>query len=346
MDDDASRAPLFAERLLSSFAAPFDLEGIAEHVSCSVGIALAPQHGNDVNTLMRNADLALYAAKAAGRSTYKVYERSMRLAAQRRHDLTLELRRALGDGEFALDYQPIMSLVDDSIVGFEALIRWRHPQRGLISPTEFIPLAEETGLVIAIGDWVIREACRVAAGWPATMKVAVNLSVCQFRQVGLLATVVSALAETGLPPDRLELEITESVFLSENKQNIHLLHALKELGVRIAIDDFGTGYSSLSYLRFIPFDKIKVDHTFVADIDTDPGSVAILRAVIGLGSSFGATTTAEGVETQEQLHRLQAEGINQVQGYLIGRPMPAREIPQFMARRRGANPASLERKAG
>jgi EAL domain-containing protein (putative c-di-GMP-specific phosphodiesterase class I) len=279
---------------------------------------------------MRNADLALYAAKGAGRSTFRFYKTAMRLEAERRHNLTIELRRAIDEQQFELHYQPIVSLKDESLAGFEALIRWRHPERGLIPPSDFIPVAEETGLITAIGHWVLREACGAAAGWPGNLKIAVNLSVCQFRHSGLLATIVQILDKTGLPPERLEIEVTESVFLSDSAQSIPLLRSLKALGVRIAIDDFGTGYSSLGYLRSFPFDKIKLDRSFVAGIDTDPGNLAIVRAVVGIGSGFGATTTAEGVETTEQWQRLCAEGFDEAQGYLLGRPMPGTVVPAFI----------------
>ncbi len=323
----------FAQDVMRAFETPVQLDGAEEHVACSVGLALAPTDGDDVNVLLRNADLALYAAKADGRSTFRFYEPAMRFNAERRHGLTVELRQALAAGDFELHYQPLLSLHDDTISGFEALVRWRHPHRGLLAPAEFIPVAEETGLISAIGDWVMREACRTAAQWPQEIKVAVNLSPCQFRDVGLLATVVSALDQGGLHPSRLELEITESVLLAENGQNLQLLHALRELGVRIAMDDFGTGYSSLSYLRSFPFDKIKMDRSFVSGIETDPGSMAIVRAVTGLGSGFNLTTTAEGVETPEQLARLRREGFGEAQGYLLARPMAGKEVPGFLARR-------------
>ncbi len=332
LGDEAEQTTIgLAEEVMRAFSHPFQLDGVEEHVDCSVGVALAPRDGDDVNVLLRNADLALYAAKGDGRSTYRFYDTSMRLNAERRHGLTIELRQALAADEFEMHYQPVLSLADDRISGFEALVRWRHPVRGLLGPCEFIPVAEETGLISAIGDWVIREACRAAATWPAEIKVAVNLSPCQFRDVGLLTSVVSALDKAGLHPSRLELEITESVLLSENGQNLQLLHALRELGVRIAMDDFGTGYSSLSYLRSFPFDKIKMDRSFVSGIGTDPGSVAIVRAVTGLGSGFNLTTTAEGVETAEQLDRLRREGFGEIQGFLFSRPMPAERISGFIA---------------
>ncbi|MFK0333398.1 putative bifunctional diguanylate cyclase/phosphodiesterase [Rhizobium sp. NPDC090275] len=321
----------FAEQLLTSLSSPFDLDGVNEHVTCSIGIALAPDHAEDDDVLMRHADLALYAAKESGRSTYRFYEPSMRLEAERRHILTVELREALQKNQFELYYQPIVQLENDGLGGFEALIRWNHPERGLVPPMEFIPVAEETGLIVAIGEWVLREACRTAARWPSELKVAVNLSVSQFRHTSLLASVVSALDESGLRPERLEIEITESVFLADVGQSLPLLKALKELGIRIAIDDFGTGYSSFSYLRAFAFDKIKLDRSFIAGIDTDPGNLAIVRAVVGIGSGFNATTLAEGIETDAQLLRLRQEGFHEVQGYLLGKPMPLAEAERLIA---------------
>ncbi|AYG63077.1 putative bifunctional diguanylate cyclase/phosphodiesterase [Rhizobium jaguaris] len=322
---DAGRAQRLADLLLLSLAAPFDLDGVREHVSCSIGIAMAPEHAADADVLMRDADLALYAAKESGRSTYRFYQTEMRLEAERRHQLTIELREALQNDEFELYYQPIVRLDNDKLSGFEALIRWRHPERGLIAPLEFISVAEETGMIVQIGEWVLREACCTASQWPNHLKIAINLSVYQFRHASLLATVVSVLHESGLRPERLEIEITESILLSEVEQSLPLLRALKELGIRIAIDDFGTGYSSLSYLRSFAFDKIKLDRSFVAGMETDPGNLAIVRAVVGIASGFNALTLAEGIETEEQLGKLRAEGYSEVQGFLLGKPMPRKD---------------------
>lgn len=322
-----------AQRIMAAFVEPFRLEGACEHVAASVGVAIAPEHGKDVDTLFRNADLALYASKADGGSTFRFYESAFRREAENRHALTVELRRALSENEFELFFQPILCLKTDSVSGFEALIRWRHPERGLLAPGAFIAVAEETGLITAIGEWVIRSACETAASWPNDLSVAVNLSSLQFKHVGLLADVVSALDETGLRPARLELEITESVLLSDSRQNLQILHALRDLGIRIAMDDFGTGYSSLSNLRSFPFSKIKMDRSFTAGIETDPGSLAIARAVMGLGSGFNLVTTAEGVETAEQLARLRAEEFSEAQGYLIAKPMPAGAVAAFLAGR-------------
>jgi diguanylate cyclase (GGDEF)-like protein/PAS domain S-box-containing protein len=327
---DCGRTGRFAEQLLAVLSAPFDLDGSNEHVTCSIGVALAPDHAGDADVLMRHADLAVYAAKESGRSTYRFYETEMRLEVERRHQLIAELRDAVEKRQFELHYQPIVQAASGELAGFEALIRWHHPSRGLVAPMEFIPLAEETGLIVPIGEWVLREACRVAAGWPEHLKIAVNLSVCQFRHNTLLATVVSALGDSGLQAQRLEIEITESVFLADVEQSLPLLRALKELGLRIAIDDFGTGYSSFSYLRAFAFDKIKLDRSFVAGMESDPGNLAIIRAVAGIGSGFNAVTLAEGIETEEQLQRLRQEGFAEVQGYLLGKPMPQAEAEQMI----------------
>jgi EAL domain-containing protein (putative c-di-GMP-specific phosphodiesterase class I) len=243
--------------------------------------------------------------------------------------MEIDLRKALVTKEFEVHYQPIFNLASNEIGGFEALIRWRHPARGLVSPGEFIPIAEETGLIVPIGHWVLQEACTEAKRWPADLKVAINLSPAQFKSPKLLASVVSALSESGLAPSRLELEITESVLLHESDTTMDILHQLRALGIRISMDDFGTGYSSLSYLRSFPFDKIKIDQSFIQDSEHD-SSVAIIRAVTGLGNSLGMATTAEGVETLEQLARARHEGVTQIQGYLIGAPRPASHIPEVL----------------
>jgi EAL domain-containing protein (putative c-di-GMP-specific phosphodiesterase class I) len=274
--------------------------------------------------------MALYRAKADGRGAFHFFERAMDEQLQARRALELDLRRALQAGEFELFYQPLYNLGDERVTGCEALLRWRHPDRGMVSPADFIPLAEEIGLIVPLGEWVLRTACAEAAKWPDHVRLAVNLSPAQFRDRGLVRTVVSALAASGLPAQRLELEITESVLLQDNQANMQMLHDLKALGVRISMDDFGTGYSSLSYLRSFPFDKIKIDQTFVRDILEDSDAMAIIKAVLDLGASMGIVTTAEGVETLEQLNALRSQGCAEIQGYYISRPAPAAEIAKML----------------
>lgn len=251
---------------------------------------------------------------------------------QRRREMELDMRRAFASSEFELHYQPLVDIASDKISGFEALLRWPHPGKGKISPAEFIPLAEEIGLIGPIGEWVLREACNEAVNWPSEIKVAVNLSPVQFRSRNLVQVVISALANSGLAPTRLELEITESVFLAETEANLAILHQLRELGVSISLDDFGTGYSSLSYLRSFPFDKIKIDRSFVKDLAKPSDCGAIVRAISGLGRSLNITTTAEGVETTEQLDWLRAEGCNEVQGFLFSGARPSVEVGQLLVR--------------
>ncbi len=316
-------AMALAARIARCFRRPFHLGECTAHIDVSVGIALAEPSCRSGDRLMRHADIALYAAKSEGRGVAKLYAEEMSTHVEARQLMSEDLRRAVAAGEFELDYQPLHNLGTDRITGFEALVRWRHPERGLIGPGEFIPVAEQNGLIVEIGEWVLREACRQAAGWPDSIKVAVNLSAVQFRKSGLVAMVEGALRDAGLAPQRLELEITESILLADSGTNLQTLHHLRALGIRIAMDDFGTGYSSLSYLRSFPFDKIKMDRSFVADVCVNPGSMAIVRAVTGLGSSLSITTTAEGIETPEQFARLKQEGFDELQGYLIGRPMPA-----------------------
>ncbi len=292
---------------------------------------MAPGDGDDPGQLLRAADMALYRAKAEGRGTYRFFEPEMDARMQARRALELDLRQALSSGQFELHYQPLVALDTDRITAFEALLRWHHPTRGLVPPVEFIPLAEEIGLIVPIGEWVLHEACREATTWRDGVRVAVNLSPVQFRGQALVLTVAAALGASGLDPRRLELEITEGVLLQNSETTLLILHQLKDLGIRIAMDDFGTGYSSLSYLRAFPFDKIKIDRSFIADIATRADSVAIVRAVTSLGASLGIETTAEGIETPEQLERLRAEGCTEVQGYLISRPTPARNLPAMLA---------------
>jgi EAL domain-containing protein (putative c-di-GMP-specific phosphodiesterase class I) len=279
---------------------------------------------------MKCADLALYRAKAHGRNTYRFFEPEMDIRVRARRALEIDLRRGLTAGEFHLVYQPQINLATRKIVGMEALLRWTHPGRGPISPGEFIPVAEETGLIIPLGEWVLRQACTEAARWPSTVKLAVNLSPVQFRNRTLITTVTHALAASRLPADRLELEITEAVLMQDDEAIVGMLHQLRGLGVRIAMDDFGTGYSSLSYLRSFPFDKLKIDQSFIADVGSNTDSVAIIRTIAELGTTLGIETTAEGIETIAQLELVQRAGCTEGQGYLIGRPCPAAEVPEFI----------------
>ena len=328
--EDMTGATRLAGRIVEAMSAPFDLHGHQVVIGASVGVAAAPSDGEDADELLKKADMALYRAKADGRGAFHFFERAMDEQLQARRALELDLRRALQAGEFELFYQPLYNLGDERVTGCEALLRWRHPQRGMVSPADFIPLAEEIGLIVQLGEWVLRNACAEAAGWPDHVRLAVNLSPAQFRDRGLVRTVVSALAASGLPAERLELEITESVLLQDSAANMAMLHDLKALGVRISMDDFGTGYSSLSYLRSFPFDKIKIDQTFVRDILKDSDAMAIIKAVLDLGSSMGIVTTAEGVETLEQLNALRGQGCAEIQGYFISRPAPAAEIARML----------------
>jgi diguanylate cyclase (GGDEF)-like protein/PAS domain S-box-containing protein len=321
-----------AARLIKALSDDYVIDGIEVVIGASVGIALSPGDGETSEELMRNADMALYRAKSDGGGVHRFFEREMDRQAQKRRDMELDLRRAFANGEFELHYQPLVDIVADRISGFESLLRWRHPQRGMISPADFIPVAEDIGLIVALGEWVLREACTEAAKWPADVKVAVNLSPVQFRSRNLVQVVISALAHSGLSPRRLELEITESLFLAETEANLAILHQLRELGVSISMDDFGTGYSSLSYLRSFPFDKIKIDRSFVKDLAQRSDCVAIVRAISGLGRSLNITTTAEGVETVDQLDWLRAEGCNEVQGFLFSPARPADEVEALLFR--------------
>jgi diguanylate cyclase (GGDEF)-like protein len=322
---DASVSSALAGRIVETLADPFDIHGHQLVIGVSIGISLAPQDGENPDDLLKNADLALYRAKADGRGTYRYFEAGMDARAQARRMLELDLRMALQRQEFAIHYQPIRDLASEEIVVCEALVRWNHPLRGLMGPNQFIPLAEETSLIIPLGDWVLRRACKDAAAWSKTC-VAVNLSPVQFKNPNLVASVKQALEESGLPAHRLELEITETALLQNSEMTRAVLHELRSFGVKISLDDFGTGYSSLSYLRSFPFDKIKIDRSFVNELSTSQDSLAIIRAVTGLGKSLGIVTTAEGVETDSQLDLLIREGCTQVQGYLISKPRPIAEV--------------------
>ncbi|MFC0008911.1 sensor domain-containing protein [Devosia nitrariae] len=319
-----------AEKIIDALAVPFDIEGAGASVGASIGIAFAPIDAGHSSDLLKAADTALYRAKSGKRGSYCMFERGMDAAMRTRHLVRIELAGAMSRGELELHYQPLFDIASNHITACEALARWRHPERGLIPPNEFIPVAEESGLIIPLGAWVLEKACADAARWPIDAAVAVNLSPLQFRNSSLVDTVAKALAAADLRPDRLQLEITESVLLDDSAGNLATLRALRQLGVRIAMDDFGTGYSSFGYLRSFPFDKIKVDREFVRDLPDSPESLAILRAVVGLGQSLGMTTTVEGVETQDQLSAVRTEGFVEAQGYLLGVPVPNAEMVKIL----------------
>jgi diguanylate cyclase (GGDEF)-like protein len=324
-------ATALAERMVEVLRAPFDLQGQQVVIGTSIGIVLANDVGPSADELLRNADIALYRAKANGRGTWQFFEAGMEEAIQRRRLLESDLRRALAEEQFELFYQPLIEASSQELTGFEALLRWHHPERGMVSPGDFIPLAEEIGLIRPMGAWVIRKACADAARWPEHLKVAVNLSPVQFAKGDLVQEVEEALVASSLAPQRLELEITETVLMQDSDVTLGLLHRLRALGVHIAMDDFGTGYSSLSYLRSFPFDKIKVDQSFVRNLGRERGSVEIIRAVVGLGKALGMSVLAEGVETTEQFSILRDEGCDELQGYLFSRPRPVGEVPAIIA---------------
>ena len=324
--DQREAAIATANRLLGAVAAPCDLDGHHVNIGTSVGIALAPEHGTDVDQLVKNADLALYKAKSEGRDAYRIFEDAMGVEVRMRRAHQIDLRNALSNDEFELYYQPIVDIQTRQTASIEALIRWHHPQRGMIPPADFIPLAEESGLINQIGEWVLRKACSDALHWPPHIKVSVNLSAVQFRKIGPIDSFCQTLRESGLPPERLELEITESVLLQGNAENVETLHRLRLMGISIVLDDFGTGYSSLSYLRMFPFDKIKIDRSFVHELAKNADCAAIVSAVAGLGRSLRIDTVAEGVETEDQLLLVHAAGCTHAQGYLFGRPCPVAEL--------------------
>jgi diguanylate cyclase (GGDEF)-like protein len=325
-------AASLADRIVKSVAQPMQADGHQVTIGTSVGIAMGPGDGEDAETLLKNADTALYRAKSDGRGNYHFFEKGMDEALQHRRMLEQGLKVALARGEFRLVYQPLVDLEQNRICCLEALLRWDHPERGLIPPMEFIPVAEETGVITSIGEWVLREACAVASGWPEHVRIAVNLSPVQFKHRGLVDHVVAALREARLAPSRLELEITESLLLADTELTMQTLHRLRDLGVRISMDDFGTGYSSLSYLRAFPFDKIKIDRSFMQGLSPREDSMAIIKAVIGLGRSLGMSTTAEGIETEEQLAAIRAQGCSEAQGYLFSPPLPASGIGALLGK--------------
>ena len=331
-DEQPKEATALATRLIELVKEPFSIDNQKLFIGASIGIAVADGAYHDSDQLLRAADLAMYRAKADGRGRFRFFEPEFDRQLKERRDLEVALRAAVDQDALEIQYQPLVNLQTNRISGFEALSRWNDPQRGFVPPCTFIPLAEEIGLIDVIGERVLKRACAEAASWPEHVTVAVNLSPVQFRSGHLVSAVKDALAASGLPPSRLELEITESIFLQDSEANLALLGQLGDLGVKISMDDFGTGYSSLVYLRSFPFDKIKIDKSFIRDLPTSQSSVAIVRAVCGLARSFGASTTAEGVETDDQLTHIRAEGCTEVQGYLFSRPLPADQIPALLAR--------------
>jgi diguanylate cyclase (GGDEF)-like protein len=315
-----------ADAIIGKIAQAVFIDDVNIAMSASVGLAFAPDDAKTADDLLRYADLALYDAKERGRNCHSIYSPEMYEAAQARRLIEADLRTAVSCNQLELYYQPLVKIEDDSIIGYEALLRWNHPEQGQIQPAVFIPIAEETGLIVEIGEWVIRNALQEVALWPEHLSVAVNLSPTQMRSPNLIPTVMDALAVNGVAPGRLEMEITESVLMQDTEANLAILHQLKAAGIRIALDDFGTGYSSLNYLRSFPFNKIKIDRCFVDGIAERNDSRAIIHAVIGLANSLGMVTTAEGVERKDQLFELKIEGCHQAQGFLYSRPVPASEI--------------------
>ena len=338
-------------RVFATIRTPFDCMGHHLTTDASIGIALAPEHGTALDQILKNADMAMYAAKSAGRRTYRFFQPEMDAKVRERRQLEIDLRQAIAQRALEVYYQPCIGLKDDRITGCEALVRWRHPERGWVSPAEFIPIAEDTGLINEIGEWVLATACRDAAGWPDDIRLAVNVSPVQFKSGTLALKIMAVLAASNLPASRLELEITEAVLIRDDDAALAILHQLRAIGVRIALDDFGTGYSSLSYLHRFPFDKIKIDRCFVDDIARPDGSASIVQAVVNLATARRMTTTAEGVETEEQQRLLRTLGCSEMQGYLFSAAKPADKVLELfalhrsrLARREGSE--SRRREAG
>jgi len=329
-------AELLAKRLREAVTTPLDVDGHQVLADVSIGITLAPTDGTESSQLLKNADMAMYAAKCDGRGTFRYFEPGMNARAKARRALELDLRNAIVNEEFELYYQPLINLERNEICSCEALLRWHHPERGMITPDEFIPAAEETGLITQIGERVLRKACIEAATWPENITVAVNVSPVQFKNQTLVLTVISALAASGLSAHRLAIEVTEAVLMQDNEATLATLHQLRDLGVQIVMDDFGTGYSSLSYLRSFPFDKIKIDRSFINDVSDMGDASAIVQATTSIATSMNMTTTAEGVETKEQLAKIRDLGCTEMQGYLSNRPMRAQDIAMLFRARSDA----------
>jgi len=325
-DDQRTGSINLATRISKLIAEPFLLPGHQVEVGTSIGIAMAPEHGSDQEQLLKKADLALYRSKSAGRNCFTLYDEAMSAELDARKTLESDLRDAIARCQFEVHYQPFFDGQTGHRRGLEALVRWRHPAKGLIPPDQFIPLAEETGLIVPLGEWVLRQACDDATTWPADAKVAVNLSPVQFKQAELFDVIQSALRNSGLPPERLEIEITESVLLERAAENHAFMEKLKSIGVSLALDDFGTGYSSLSCLTTFPFDKIKIDKSFIGNLTKHYQSAAIISSIVTLARGLDMSVTAEGVETREQFESLRTLGVNFAQGYLLGRPVPIHEL--------------------
>jgi len=338
--EQAADAATLSKRIRDSVIKPYQVEGHQIVTDISIGISVAPMDAVESDELLRNADMALYDAKADGRGTFRFFEPEMNTRMKVRRELEMDLRKALASEQFELYYQPLVVLETNEVNGFEALLRWNHPTRGLVSPADFIPIAEETGLIVPLGEWVLKAACDEAVNWPEHIKVAVNLSPAQLNCRNLVSMVNAALNESGMKPRKLQLEITETVLLQNTFTTLATLHELRKMGVQIALDDFGTGYSSLSYLRSFPFDKIKIDRSFIQDLSNGAEPLAIVNAVAGLAKCLNMTSTAEGVETQQQMEVLQAIGCTEMQGYLFSHARPAHEIRRFFdqtpARKAGA----------
>ena len=337
VDSDEAGASGLAQRLLAIISEPYDVEGTAVRIGVSIGIMMAPEGGLDAQILLKSADLAMYRAKQEGRGVARFFDVSMRDHAEERLLLQTDLRHAIAREQLLLHFQPILNALNGRVVAVEALVRWLHPERGLIPPADFIPVAEETGQICAIGAWVLQRACREATGWPGEISISINLSPVQLRDPGLASIVERALAETGLAATRLELEITESLFLETNPIVGNTLSSLRQRGIRIALDDFGTGFSSLSYLRNFPVDTVKIDRSFVRDLGADLDADMIVRAIAGMATGLGITITAEGVETVDQATRLRANGCTQFQGFLYSRPCSAEAVTRFMNNRNGGS---------
>ena len=323
MQPSGSRA--LARRIIETLSAPFHFDGQLVNIGASIGVAIGPYDADTAEELIKNADLALYRAKSEGRNLLRYYEPEMDAMVQSRRNLESQLRQALAENQFVMHYQPVVDVHSKKVIAFEGLVRWQHPQLGRIAPDKFIPLAEETGLILPLGEWVLRQACRDAATWDESIRVAVNLSSVQLRDRTFVLTVMSALQQAGLPAERLELEITETSLMDNTDLTLSLLHQLRDMGVTIAMDDFGTGYSSINYLRRFPFDKIKIDRSFVSQSSSEE-SIALIRMIASLGVSLGVRTTAEGVETDAEFNTVRDAGCTEVQGFLLSKPVPAEEV--------------------